>query len=86
MDDRARRVLLRRSVADPAELTAYVCAAPDGAARGALVRVAGSRWTVESGFAAARQEVGLAEYAACRRTGWHRHVTSARLVPRSPTA
>lgn len=56
-----RWVLLRRSVADPAEITAYVCFAPDETTLADRVRVAGCRWTVEICFEAAKQEVGLDE-------------------------
>jgi len=80
VDGWRRRVLLRRSRTDPAALTAYVCFAPDDATLADLVRVAGSRWTVESCFEAAKQEVGLAEYAVRSWTGWHRHVTLACLA------
>jgi SRSO17 transposase len=80
VDGWCRWVLLRRSVADPAELTAYVCCAPDGATLADLMRVAGSRWTVESCCEAAKQEVGLAEYEVRSWTGWHRHVTLACLA------
>ncbi len=80
VDGWARWVLLRRSVADPTDVTAYVCFAPDGATLADLVRVAGSRWTVESCFEAAKQEVGLAEYEVRSWTGWHRHVTLACLA------
>ncbi len=76
----ARWVLLRRSVADPTDVTAFVCFAPDGATLADLVRVAGSRWTVEICFEAAKQEVGLAEYEVRSWTGWHRHVTLACLA------
>jgi SRSO17 transposase len=75
-----RWVLLRRSVADPTELTPYVCFAPAGTTLADLVRVAGTRWTVEICFEAAKQEVGLAEYEVRSWTGWHRHVTLACLA------
>jgi len=80
VDGWQRWVLLRRSVTAPDELTAYVCFAPDGATLADLVRVAGSRWTVEICFEAAKQEVGLAEYEVRSWTGWHRHVTLACLA------
>ncbi len=80
VDGWRRWVLLRRSVTDPGELTAYVCFAPDGAPLADLVRVAGSRWTVEICFEAAKQEVGLAEYEVRSWTGRHRHVTLACLA------
>jgi SRSO17 transposase len=75
-----RWVLLRRSVADPSEITAYVCFAPGDTTLGDLVRVAGTRWTVESCFEAAKQEVGLAQYEVRSWTGWQRHVTLACLA------
>ena len=80
VDGWRRWVLLRRSVAAPSDVTAYVCFAPDGATLADLVRVAGCRWTVEICFEAAKQEVGLAEYEVRSWTGWHRHVTLACLA------
>ena len=44
------------------------------------MRVAGTRWTVEICFEAAKQEVGLAQYEVRSWTGWHRHVTLACLA------
>ena len=76
----ARWVLLRRSVSDPTELTAYVCFCPAETVLAALVRVAGARWTVESCFEAAKQEVGLDQYEVRSWTGWYRHVTLACLA------
>jgi SRSO17 transposase len=75
-----RWVLLRRSVSDPTEVTAYVCFAPVGTTLADLVRVAGTRWTVEICFEAAKQEVGLDEYEVRSWTGWHRHITLACLA------
>jgi SRSO17 transposase len=75
-----RWVLLRRSVSDPTVVTPYVCFAPAGTTLTDLVRVAGTRWTVESCFEAAKQEVGLAQYEVRRWDGWYRHVTLALLA------
>jgi len=80
-----RWVLLRRSVADAADVAAYGCFAPDGATLADLVRVAGRRRTVAICFAAATREVGLAEYAVRSWTGWHRHGTLACLAHASLT-
>ena len=80
VDGWERWVLLRRSVADPTEITAYVCFAPAGSTLADLVRVAGTRWTVEICFEAAKQEVGLDEYEVRSWTGWHRHITLACLA------
>ncbi len=63
IDGWQRWVLLRRGVTDPTDMAACVCFAPDGTTLAQLVRVAGSRWTVAICCAAAKQEVGLAEYA-----------------------
>ncbi len=80
VDGWSRWVLLRRSVADPTEVTPYVCFAPTGATLADLVRVAGTRWTVAICCEAATQEVGLAQYEVRSWTGWHRHVTLACLA------
>lgn len=42
-----------------------------------MVRVAGSRWTVEECFAAANGEVGLDHYGVRSWHGWYRHMTLA---------
>jgi SRSO17 transposase len=80
VDGWERWVLLRRSVADPTEVTPYVCFAPTGTTLAELARVAGTRWTVEICFEAAKQEVGLDEYEVRSWTGWHRHITLACLA------
>src|SRR5919202_2125760 len=72
-----RWLLVRRSVSDPTDLTAYVVFAPQDATLEAVVRVAGSRWTIESGFEAAKGEVGLDHYEVRSWTGWYRHITLA---------
>jgi SRSO17 transposase len=72
-----RWLLVRRSVSDPTDLTAYVVFAPHESSLEAVVRVAGSRWTVESCFEAAKGEVGLDQYEVRSWTGWYRHITLA---------
>jgi SRSO17 transposase len=72
-----RWLLVRRSVADPTDLTAYVVFAPQEAGLAEVVRVAGTRWTIESGFEAAKGEVGLDHYEVRSWTGWYRHITLA---------
>ena len=42
--------------------------------------VAGTRWTIESCFEAAKSEVGLDQYEVRTWTAWHRHVTLAMLA------
>jgi SRSO17 transposase len=57
--DWRRWLLVRRSLGDPTDLTAYVVFAPHETAIDTAVHVAGSRWTIESCFEAAKGEVGL---------------------------
>ena len=70
-----RWLLVRRSVSTPTELQAYVVCAPQATTLEAAVRVAGSRWTIASGFEAAKGEVGLDHYEVRSWTGWYRHIT-----------
>jgi SRSO17 transposase len=72
-----RWLLVRRRVSTPTELTAYVVFAPHATPLQEVVRVAGSRWTVESGFEEAKGEVGLDQYEVRSWTGWYRHITLA---------
>ena len=73
-------LLIRRSIAQPDELAFYLTHAADGTALADLVQVAGTRWTIEACFEAAKGEVGLDQYEVRSWTGWHRHVTLAMLA------
>jgi SRSO17 transposase len=76
MQEAGRRwLLVRRSLTDPNELTAFVVYAPAGTSLAVLVTVAGMRWTTEIAFEAAKSEVGLDEYEVRSWTGWYRHIT-----------
>jgi SRSO17 transposase len=72
-----RWLLVRRSLSLPTELTAYLVFAPQDTALTAVVQVAGTRWTIESSFEAAKGEVGLDDYEVRSWTGWYRHITLA---------
>jgi SRSO17 transposase len=72
-----RWLLVRRSMSEPQELQAYVVFAPQDTTLAEVVRVAGTRWTIESGFEAAKSEVGLDHYEVRSWTGWYRHITLA---------
>ena len=72
-----RWLLVRRSINDPRELQAYVVFAPQATMLAEVVRVAGTRWTIESCFEAAKSEVGLDHYEVRSWTGWYRHTTLA---------
>jgi SRSO17 transposase len=70
-----RWLLVRRSIQEPAELTAYTVFSPEGTPLEKLAKAAGSRWRVEIGFEEAKGEVGLAHYEVRSWHGWYRHVT-----------
>ena len=72
-----RWLLVRRSQSPPPELTAYVVFARQETTLDEVVRVAGSRWTIESCLEAAKSEVGLDHYEVRSWTGWYRHITLA---------
>ena len=73
-------LLARRSIAKPNEIAYYLTQAPDATTLADLVRVAGTRWTIEAGFEATKGEVGLDQYEVRGWTGWHRHITLALLA------
>jgi SRSO17 transposase len=72
-----RWLLLRRSISDPSEVTAYIAFARAATTLTELVRVAGMRWTVEESIQTAKGEVGLDHYEVRSWTGWYRHMTLA---------
>jgi SRSO17 transposase len=75
--DWRRWLLVRRSLPDPTDLTAYVVFAPHTTALATVVQVAGRRWAVERCFEEAKGEVGLDQYEVRSWTGWYRHITLA---------
>lgn len=78
-EDWRKGLLIRRRLVD-GDLTFYFTFAPDGTTLDDLVHVAGTRWTIESGFEMAKGEVGLDQYEVRSWTGWHRHITLAMLA------
>ena len=73
-------MLTGRSVTKPEELAYYVCYGPAGTALQELVRVAGSRWTIEECIEEAKGQVGLDQYEVRRWDDWYRHITLAMLA------
>src|ERR671910_2343594 len=73
-------LLIRRALEKPDELSFFLTLAPQGTGLATLVPVAGSRWTMEACFEAAKGEGGLDEDEVRSWTGWHRHVTLALLA------
>ena len=78
-------LLVRRSLADPADLAHYLCHGPPHTPLRELVRVAGARWAIEETFQSAKGEVGLDHYQVRRWDGWYRHITLAMLAHASLT-
>jgi SRSO17 transposase len=73
-------LLVRRSISKPGELAYYVVFAPEGISLAALVRVAGTRWTIEECLESAKGEVGLDQYEVRRWDAWYRFITLALLA------
>jgi SRSO17 transposase len=71
------RLLIRRSLEDPKERAYYIVFSPQGATLEELVRVAGTRWTIEISFEAAKQEVGMDQYEVRKWGAWQRFITLA---------
>jgi len=67
-------LLIRRKLAQPEAFTFYLTLAPEAAGLADLVRVAGTRWTIEASFEAAKGEVGLDQYEGRRYRGLKRHM------------
>ena len=76
----AGRWLLVRRTLDGGELAFYACHGTAGTPLATLVRVAGTRWTVEESFQSAKGQVGLDHYEVRRWAGWHRHTILALLA------
>jgi SRSO17 transposase len=74
-EDFHRWLLVRRSIEDPEDLSAYTVFCAQNTTLEALAKVAGSRWRVEIGFEEAKGEVGLAHYEVRSWDGWYRHIT-----------
>lgn len=73
--DASRWLLIRRSLTDPEDLAFYLCSGPDDTTIETLVRVTGTRWTIETCFKEAKGETGLDHYQVRRYHGWYRHIT-----------
>ena len=75
--DKGYYLLFRRSCAQPEQWQAYLVWGPPACDVPTLVRIAGSRWRIESAFEMAKQEVGLDEYEVRNARGWDRHMILA---------
>jgi SRSO17 transposase len=68
-------VVFRRSTSDPSEIKYYLSNAPATTALTELVRLAGSRWPVETAIEEAKSELGMDHYETRTWLGWHHHMT-----------
>ena len=74
-----RWLLIRRHPSTD-ELAFYLCWSPTPVPLRTLVRVAGSRWSIEELFQTGKGQVGLDHYQVRGWTGWHRFITLAMLA------
>ena len=73
--ERARWVLIRRTLTDPSKRAYYRAAGPAQTTLVTLVTVTGSRWKIEEGYEQAKGEVGLDQYEVRAWRAWYRYVT-----------
>src|SRR5947208_3317713 len=78
--ERARWVLIRRSLSDRSERAYYRVYAPATTTLAEVVRVTGSRWKIEEGYEQAKGEVGLDQYEVRTWRAWYRYMTLALLA------
>src|SRR5512135_1269378 len=73
-------LLVRRSLEDPTDLALFLVFTTRATALAEIVRAAGQRWHIETGFEAAKGEVGLGHYEVRLWDAWYRHITLALLA------
>jgi len=71
----SRWLLIRRNLKKPDEVAFYIGFSSDKKSMHAMVKAAGSRWTIEECFEMAKGETGLDHYEVRSWTGWYRHIT-----------
>lgn len=71
----SRWLLVRRKLSDPLQLAYFMVFAPSSTSMPEAVRVAGARWSIESGFEITKNELGLDHYEVRSWQAWYRHVT-----------
>jgi SRSO17 transposase len=73
-------VLARRSIQDPKDMAYYIVFAPMATTLQEVIQVAGTRWVIETGFEAVKNEAGLDEYEVRSWVAWYRHITLSLLA------
>ena len=76
----AHWLLVRRRCSDPRDWAYYRVHGPADTTVPEMVRVAGLRWAIETGFEHAKGEVGLDHSEVRRWQAWYRHITLALLA------
>jgi SRSO17 transposase len=76
----AKWVLARRSVQDPNDCAYYIVFAPLMTTLQEVIQIAGTRWVIETGFEAVKNEAGLDEYEVRSWIAWYRHITLSLLA------
>jgi SRSO17 transposase len=70
-----RWLLVQRDTEDPSDVAFHLAFGPEATPVEELLRVCGSRWQIEEGFAQAKGEVGLDQYEVRTWPAWHRFIT-----------
>jgi SRSO17 transposase len=70
-----RWLLIQQAVDDASDRAYHLAYGPVDTSVDELLRVCGSRWQIEEGFAQAKGEVGLDQYEVRTWTAWHRFMT-----------
>ena len=78
--ERARWVLIRRSLSNRSERAYYRVSGPATTTLAEVVRVTGSRWKIEEGYEQAKGQVGLDQYEVRTWRAWYRYMTLALLA------
>jgi SRSO17 transposase len=71
----AHWLLVQQAPDDPTDRAYHVACGPAGTPVDELLRVCGSRWQIEEGFAQTKGEVGLDQYEVRTWAAWHRFIT-----------
>ena len=77
MSERARWVLIRRSLSDRSQRAYYRVYGPATITLAEVVQRAGSRWQIEEGYEQAKGGVGLDQYEVRTWRAWYRYMTLA---------
>ena len=70
-------LLARRSINKADDIAYYLAFAPGSVSLQTLIRIAGTRYTVEQCIEEAKGEVGLDQYEVRHYASWYRHLTLA---------